>query len=722
MRPLSGLVFAILFLSLSAVAQIPRATLVKIIKAEDSRTFDASLDKLIGDPNPKTRARALLAAGRIGDGGAVPKLIASLKDADITVARTAAFALGEIESLQASDAILGALAESGDDELKARLLEAAGKIASANPSDPKSRVLGEAVAEVLETERKKSGGGNQMLVRAGITAILRARPPDAAETVRLFLDSVSPEVRADAGNAYARLRGNKAGEIFKGLLMSDDDPTVRANAARALGVGEHRDATDLVLEAATGDPDSRVRVSAVRALAVIGNEDVARELVKRGGELLRSARKSGLRIPDEKSELLEIATTLGRLLSFKSDAGAMALLRDLRQLDRMASPETETALVRIAPAVYLQSLKDLIGTDFKPSNSDVPALFEGLAELARLPDEQAADVKREARIFLAQMMGQWASERASHPVKGNFTRPSVIVNAFAEFKSPNTSEILRPFLAAEEDVETRAAISSVLGRQPASRDNFDALERAFDFAMKNDKNSDDAVLAAMDAMFAIDKAASVPTLKRALTSPNQLVRRRAVEIFRRPEMRDSAPEGLEAALRTGRWPGGTVTKLGQVTLTDADYARVASRRNGQVRAVFTTSKGRFTMELLPDDAPVTVDNFIRLARRGYFNGLEVHRVVPNFVMQDGDPDGTGSGGPGWTIRCEINTVPYDRGVVGMALSGKDTGGSQWFVTHSPQPHLDGGYTVFGRVGGKDMKVVDRIARGDRIVKVTIIGR
>jgi cyclophilin family peptidyl-prolyl cis-trans isomerase len=91
-------------------------------------------------------------------------------------------------------------------------------------------------------------------------------------------------------------------------------------------------------------------------------------------------------------------------------------------------------------------------------------------------------------------------------------------------------------------------------------------------------------------------------------------------------------------------------------------------------------------------------------------------------MQDGDPRGDGTGGPGHSIRCEINMLEYGRGAVGMALSGKDTGGSQWFVTHSPQPHLDGGYTVFGQVSEADMKVVDSIVRGDRILTVKIIGR
>ncbi len=119
------------------------------------------------------------------------------------------------------------------------------------------------------------------------------------------------------------------------------------------------------------------------------------------------------------------------------------------------------------------------------------------------------------------------------------------------------------------------------------------------------------------------------------------------------------------------------------------------------------------------DAPQTVRNFVKLARKGYFDGLRVHRVVPDFVIQDGDPSGTGSGGPGWTIRCEYNQRRYDTGMVGMALSGKDTGGSQWFVTLAPQPHLDGRYTIFAHVvRGQD--VAARITQGTIVRKVEIL--
>jgi cyclophilin family peptidyl-prolyl cis-trans isomerase len=155
--------------------------------------------------------------------------------------------------------------------------------------------------------------------------------------------------------------------------------------------------------------------------------------------------------------------------------------------------------------------------------------------------------------------------------------------------------------------------------------------------------------------------------------------------------------------------------------TTADYERALGRIGKKVSAVVTTSRGSFTIEFLPEDAPLTVDNFVQLAKRNYFNGFAVHRVVPNFVIQDGDPRGDGNGGPGYQIRCEINEAPYERGAVGMALSGKDTGGSQWFVTHSRQPHLDGGYTVFGNVIS-GMDVVDNIARGDVIRSIAITER
>jgi cyclophilin family peptidyl-prolyl cis-trans isomerase len=135
-------------------------------------------------------------------------------------------------------------------------------------------------------------------------------------------------------------------------------------------------------------------------------------------------------------------------------------------------------------------------------------------------------------------------------------------------------------------------------------------------------------------------------------------------------------------------------------------------------AFIETTRGTIEFELAVLDAPQTTRNFMTLAGKGYFNGLQIHRVVPNFVVQDGDPRGDGEGGPGYTIRDEINERPYLRGTVGMALDWRDTGGSQFFITHSPQPHLDTRYTVFGHVVN-GMEVVDQIQQGDVVQRVRI---
>ena len=157
-------------------------------------------------------------------------------------------------------------------------------------------------------------------------------------------------------------------------------------------------------------------------------------------------------------------------------------------------------------------------------------------------------------------------------------------------------------------------------------------------------------------------------------------------------------------------------------LSTEDYGRVSRAANESLfEAEIGTGRGALRMELLAEDAPLTVESFRALSAKRFFDGMVIHRVVPDFVVQTGDPRGDGSGSPGYAIRDEINPARYARGAVGMALSGADTGGSQWFVALSPQPHLDGGYTVFGRVlGGWD--VLDRIEQDDRLVSVRVTSR
>ena len=130
-----------------------------------------------------------------------------------------------------------------------------------------------------------------------------------------------------------------------------------------------------------------------------------------------------------------------------------------------------------------------------------------------------------------------------------------------------------------------------------------------------------------------------------------------------------------------------------------------------------TEKGDICIEFFGEDAPKTVKNFKNLIQDGFYDGLNFHRVIPNFVIQGGCPNGTGTGGPGYHIPCEINTQKHLTGSLSMAHAGKDTGGSQFFICHSPQPHLDGVHTVFGKT--PDMDVVNSIEPGDTIISVGV---
>ncbi|MCV3442644.1 peptidylprolyl isomerase [Campylobacter sp. IFREMER_LSEM_CL1097] len=142
-------------------------------------------------------------------------------------------------------------------------------------------------------------------------------------------------------------------------------------------------------------------------------------------------------------------------------------------------------------------------------------------------------------------------------------------------------------------------------------------------------------------------------------------------------------------------------------------------------AIISTEKGDMKLELFPDEAPQTVCNFANLANEGFYDELVFHRVIPNFVIQGGCPYGIGSGGPGYEIECECGDQKHKhlRGSLSMAHAGRDTGGSQFFICHSPQPHLDGVHTIFGQINPEDkesLEVLDSIRAGDKIKTIQIL--
>jgi peptidyl-prolyl cis-trans isomerase B (cyclophilin B) len=166
------------------------------------------------------------------------------------------------------------------------------------------------------------------------------------------------------------------------------------------------------------------------------------------------------------------------------------------------------------------------------------------------------------------------------------------------------------------------------------------------------------------------------------------------------------------------------TETKETAKEDSSTESKGDNMSDELKITMTTSKGDIHLRLFPEVAPVTVASFVNLINHGYYDGLTFHRVIPNFMIQGGCPQGTGTGGPGYKFEDETSPEkPHDKpGKLSMANAGPGTNGSQFFITHTPTPHLDGKHTVFGEVlGAEDQAVVDAVEGGDKIVKVVVVG-
>jgi cyclophilin family peptidyl-prolyl cis-trans isomerase/HEAT repeat protein len=707
--------------------------MLRILRSEDERRSDPSMSGLLNSPYPIVRKRAALALGRIGDERDLPELMASLKtDHDNDVRQMCAFAIGEVESAAGADALISVLNDTNQPgQVRARAIEGLGKIgavvlsnaasAGNQPAAPKveDKTLGRIRLAILDGLKFEAGRAvpDRATILLGLTAALRVRPEGAGSVIVRFLSSSDPRIVADALNSMARLRLKDDNDRVRQLL-NHSDPIVRANAARVIGAAEDKGAYDSLLARALNDNDVRVRVSAIRALGSLKDARALTPLLARGTKLIsdiRADRKRDVATPTGLNELLEIATVFGRVAPVLSDLAQSPVDKarviffiDARQLVDNSAPEIEIAFARMAPADYLtmhfHNPTVRAGENSIARARRISSLAQGLGEIAALKPENdpspVNDVRRSAEISLASWLCVFPESRTQRCLDSFWLRQPETYRAYAAFKPRDLAEVLRPQLRAN-DVIVRATAADLLGELLPSEANMKTLVEALPHALR-DKDLNDAALSILDSLAKQKSAAANDAIKSALDSDDHLIRRRAVALLKANGVGDFSSRIGTVKTRNSR----------------ADYLRAIARLGKTVTATVVTSKGAFTIQFFPAEAPLTVDNFVQLARRGYFNGQTIPRVVPNFVVQAGDPRGDQNGGPGYQIRCEVNEAPYERGSLGMALSGKDTGGSQWFVTHSPQPHLDGGYTVFGRVI-RGMDVIDNIARGDTIRRVIV---
>ncbi|MGE5246672.1 MAG: HEAT repeat domain-containing protein [Betaproteobacteria bacterium] len=619
---------------------------------------------LLTDGEARVRRRAALAVGRVGLTEGVAPLTRLLADPEPEVRQMAAFALGLIGDRTARDPLVAALNDSSP-LMQGSAAEALGLIGDASAAAPIAQMAGRivqsgALSQTPRPEDEARRDTPAAAFRLAVFALVRLKAYEPLAAVVLD-QSGQPKVRWwPVAYALQRLGDPRAVPALL-TLAKEADPYARAFAVKGLGAMKAREALP-VLRTLLSSGDHGVLVETVRALGEVGESQDATPLLK----IVRDTNA-------DPQLRLEAVGALGR---FKSQDVVDTLLDLLSD----PSPAVRAAALRATAAVDADNfMLVLSGLDPDPHWSVRAALA---ALLGTLPPERGLP-------RLHQMLAD-GDQRVI---------PSVLA-ALAKLHARDIDAILLDHLKADDPIVRAAAARGIGELKPAG--GAKALAEAYRAGGRDTTYV--ARAAALAALAEYGAADAVPVLKEALADKDWAVRVRAAALL---HPLDPSID-VAAAIR----PAPTV-------FTSAAYeAPGVVDPPVSTEVYIDTDRGTIEIELAVLDAPLTTQNFVALARKGFFNGLSVHRVVPDFVVQDGDPRGDGEGGPGYTIRDELNERPYLRGAVGMALDWPDTGGSQWFITSSPQPHLDAKYTVFGRVVS-GMEVVDRLQQWDVVRRVRV---
>lgn len=646
-----------------APAPVPQDRRRRVVVAPPPPVPD--LGRLIADDEARVRRRAALAIGRVGLVEGVDLLLPPLHDQEPEVRQMACFALGLLGDKRAGDGLRAALADPSM-LVQGRAAEALGLLGD-QASAPAIAAMIRAVVQSGALSKTAPDDLGYPLdppveaFRLGAFALTRLKAFDALAGVVLGQNGQPTVTWWPVAYAFGRMPDRRALPALVTLMRTGGRPG-RIFAARGLGALKDPSAIDVLLPFVQGwRNDVDVAIAAVRAVGEIGASQGADSLV------------ALLQVRDLPPNLkLETVTALGALHAPAAVTPLLDLIGDPWPSMRAAS---------------LRAMRDI----------DLPEFLLVLSGLE-------PDAHWSVRAALAGILGTLPAESATARLVEMLNDPdqrviAPVLDALVRLRVPDAGNILLARLKADDPVVRVAAANGLGELKPVAGAAalIDAWQRA---------QADGTYVARAAALSALAKygaAAATPSLRDALHDKDWAVRVRAASLLR--ALDPSAD--VAAAIRPAPTRAGI------------DYAspRLAAPPVSP-HAYIDTSKGTIEIELAVLDAPLTSLNFMTLARSGFFNNVLIHRVVPNFVVQDGDPRGDGEGGPGFTIRDELNELPYLRGTIGMALDWADTGGSQFFITHSPQPHLDARYTVFGRVVA-GMDVVDRLQQWDAIKGVRV---
>ncbi len=623
------------------------------------------LTKMVADADPRIRRRAALAIGRVGLKEATPALTPLLKDADADVRQAAAFALGLLGDTASAAALVPLLADPVP-MVRGRAAEALGSIGATEAAAAIGKMVAEygratSVTSMQSDDEPNPDPPEAGAFKLGLFALVRLGAYEALAGAVLDQNGEPQSTWWPVAYALQRIGDPRAAPALRQLAQVRSRYTP-AFAVRGLGAAKDAQSAPIVLGLLDPAKSPReVVVAAIRTAGQLGLQGAADPLASIAAEPRLDA-----------NVRLEAVTALGALKAVNH----LPLVQDL-MTDEW--PAMRAAALRAAAAIDQENFSLVLSGLDTDRHWTVRAVLADV--LGTLPGEVSVE---RARAMLAD------EDKRVIPA---------VLRTLVRLRVPDASTLVLSHVR-QPDIAIRETAARLLGELKPDG-GVAVLREVYQNGLADAAYG--ARAAAIEALGSYATPEAIEGMRAGLADKDWAVRVRTRELLAKLE------PGVDHQLAIRPAPGTAPAPYDDPQLVARDFSP---------HAFIETARGTIEFQLAVLDAPQTARNFMTLARKGFFNGLQIHRVVPNFVIQDGDPRGDGEGGPGYTIRDELNDRPYLRGTVGMALAWRDTGGSQFFITHSPQPHLDARYTVFGHVVN-GMDVVDRIQVGDVIHQIRV---
>lgn len=688
----AAVTLAILLSATSATRADETDDLARVFALEDGRAASHELFAYAAPYRSEAvRVRALTAMGRIGDPAAADALLPAALDENEAIALAAITALGRLwypnirepVGEKPDDRALDLLESMLSDTYAFPNTKAAERLrAKAAWSFARIADADRAVALVTLLNRALVAGADAALAdqaKAAVAGLYRAKPRGAREAIEKATAHVDPSVRLHAAVGLGRL-GDKAARTTLEGLLHDGDRDVRIEAARAIGKLGGPSSPTLPAHMLFSTDSAEV----IGGLSSYGQGPIGVP-IDRASALLVTATETEAATPVH----IAVLDALGR----RADLAAVGLLSAQIKRGGVFRARTFRALGQA------QAAEVLLGVSAESLAGDYLAATEWV-------DALAACNMKPATQRLSEILAQPA-----RPAIFRLDRRGklALVRAASQARATELENRLREYLHDDDEWVRAVACDHV-----AAHPNIADLEGVLDaLSASTEARSADAAVAALGALAAVGKQIEGAAFAKRRVED-------AIEPFLSDKRRAVRLKAVEAHFAlTGRVVAGA--SIGAETpLKEKDYRAIARDLGAKPRVVVRTNRGAFTLELDNAVAPVTSHRFAALVRKGFYKDQVVHRVEPNFVVQSGDPMGSGWGGTGRAIRDENGGRFFAPYTLGLATAGPDSGESQWFVTHTWLPHLDDRYTAFGSVvDGKG--VVDKLTPGDRIESMSMEG-